>query len=172
MNRRVTSNSRMLAFIAWCERLVSCYRERLTDAEREALDEWESRPDFPKIGEWPGGSPTSGSAQRWIPQLRFSSAGGTHELPGAHFRGWSASRDGGRKIFSPRAGTRTQSSNWKMRHFGKRHLATCVPVPASRQKSCTQPDRTGSPPMRERQKLCLAEPLAVSGFLLHPNPNW
>jgi hypothetical protein len=57
---RRASNSRMLAFIAWCERLVRCYREQLTDAERQALNEWESRPDFPKIGDWPGWEPYIG----------------------------------------------------------------------------------------------------------------
>jgi len=50
----------MLAFIAWSESLVRCYRERLTDAQRQTLDEWESRPDFPEIGDWPGWAPYIG----------------------------------------------------------------------------------------------------------------
>ena len=57
---QIGSNSRILAFIAWSENLVRCYREQLSDAERQALQEWESRPDFPDIGDWPGWLPYIG----------------------------------------------------------------------------------------------------------------
>lgn len=60
MISKIPSKSRMLAFIAWSENLVLCYRERLSDAERAELHEWESRPGFPGIGDWPGWAPYVG----------------------------------------------------------------------------------------------------------------
>ena len=47
---KTNSNSRTLAFNDWVRRLVRCYDEELSDAEREELHEWESHPDFPEIG--------------------------------------------------------------------------------------------------------------------------
>jgi hypothetical protein len=41
--------------------MVRCYDEQLSDAELQALDEWESRPDFRKTSDWPGWTPYIGA---------------------------------------------------------------------------------------------------------------
>ena len=58
------------AFVDWCERMVICHDQMLTDEERRAFQEWEeNRPDGVRTDEWPGWekhigvSPLNGAAR-------------------------------------------------------------------------------------------------------------
>lgn len=57
---RKSSKSKALAFLAWCEDMVRCYQEQLSEEEIQALHEWEADPHFPEIGDWPGWAPHIG----------------------------------------------------------------------------------------------------------------
>ena len=73
------STGKMLAFIAWSENLVRSL-ERLTEAERRALDEWESSSDFLSIGDWPGWMPHIGPCPTAIPDAKTLTQGRKRRL--------------------------------------------------------------------------------------------